>query len=247
MAIGFVRQLGLAVVAALSFATPSAAQSTSFPTADYDTGTHDGISRRGALEMAAVGLTGAGHLAFSELDRSAWFIPVATLGWGGYVYHRARTERDFLQSAGFTASGLGPAFRDATIFAAASAGVMAGIAVWQDAEMFEREMIPLLVLYPAWGLLQQFLVQAMVSDNLTNASGWIGSPYAVTPISATLFGAVHVPSWKLAAATFVMGLVFTPLYLRHENLWPLGLYHGWLGVLFYQWVLERNPLKRMLQ
>ena len=113
-------------------------------------------------------------------------------------------------------------------------------------DTYMREMIPLLILYPAWGLVQQFLVQSMVTSNLSDASGWLGSPYAVTPISASLFGGVHVPSWKLTAATFVMGLVFTPLYLRHENLWPLGLYHGWLGVLFYQWVLERNPLKRML-
>lgn len=197
--------------------------------------------------MAAVGLTGAAHITFSELDRSAWFIPIATLGWGGYVYHRARTEPDFLEGAGFTSRGLGPAFRDATIFAAASAGLMAGLAIWQDAKMFERETIPLLVLYPAWGLVQQFLVQAMVTRNFSDASGWLGSPYVVTPISASLFGAVHVPSWKLTAATFVVGLVFTPLYLRHENLWPLGLYHGLLGVLFYQWVLERNPLKRMLK
>lgn len=52
---------------------------------------------------------------------------------------------------------------------------------------------------------------------------------------------MHLPSWKLAAGTFGLGLAYTPLYLHHRNLWPLGLYHGWLGVFYYFWVLERNP------
>lgn len=47
------------------------------------------------------------------------------------------------------------------------------------------------------------------------------------------------------AATFMMGLAFTPMYLRHRNLWPLGIYHGWLGVLTYYWVLARDPWTEM--
>jgi hypothetical protein len=42
-------------------------------------------------------------------------------------------------------------------------------------------------------------------------------------------------------ATFGLGLVYIPLYLRYRNLWPLGFYHGWLGTLFYLWVLGRDP------
>gem|GEM_PF-5306162 len=60
-------------------------------------------------------------------------------------------------------------------------------------------------------------------------------------IPATAFGAVHLPSWDLTAGTFGLGLASTPLYLRHRNVLPLGLYHGWLGAFYYRWVLDRNP------
>ena len=60
---------------------------------------------------------------------------------------------------------------------------------------------------------------------------------------AAVFSSVHLPNWELTAGTFGLGFAYTPLYLR--NLWPLGLYHGWLGVFFYFWVLGDNPWKNM--
>ena len=50
----------------------------------------------------------------------------------------------------------------------------------------------------------------------------------------------------LVLATALLGLVFTPIYLRWRNLWPLGLYHGWLGALCYFWVIGRDPLLEIL-
>jgi uncharacterized protein len=181
-----------------------------------------GLSRRALLEMGAVALTGVGHLAFSEADASAVFIPIARAGWGGYVYHRSREDADFLRTAGFTSENLGPAFRDASILAAGSLALMAGIGAAQGLLTLDRDMVPALLLYPAWGLLQQFLVQGLVAGNLNNAPGWIGSPYFITPVTAAVFGSVHLPNWKLTAGTLALGLAYTPLYLKHGNLWPLG-------------------------
>ena len=205
------------------------------------------FSRRAALEMGAVALTGAGHLAFSTMDASNVYIPMVVAGWGGYVYHRARTDSDFLARAGFTRAGLGGAFRDASFIAAGSLALMAGIGAAQGAQMLDRDMIPLLLLYPGWGLVQQFLVQGLVAANLADTPGWTGSPYFVTPVTAVVFGSVHFPSVRLAAGTFGLGLAFTPIYLKHRNLWPLGLYHGWLGVFYYFWVLERNPWQSVVK
>lgn len=198
-------------------------------------------SRRAVLEMSAVALTGVGHLAFSAADASAIFIPIAAAGWGGYVYYRAREDDQFLRNAGFTTENLGPAFRDASLVAAGSLALMAGIGAAQGSLHLHPDMVPALLLYPAWGLLQQFLVQTLVAGNLADAPGWVSSAYFVTPATATVFGAVHVPNWPLAAGTFALGLAYTPLYLQHRNLWPLGLYHGWLGTFYYFWVLDRNP------
>jgi hypothetical protein len=36
------------------------------------------------------------------------------------------------------------------------------------------------------------------------------------------------------------------IFLRWRNVWPLGICHGWLGVLFYFWVLGRDPWLEIL-
>jgi membrane protease YdiL (CAAX protease family) len=89
-----------------------------------------------------------------------------------------------------------------------------------------------------WGLVQQFLVQAMVARNLL---AWTTRRSVATLVAAALFAAVHWPDGVLMGATCLLGLAFTPMYLAFRNLWPLGLYHGWLGALTYFWVLGRDP------
>jgi membrane protease YdiL (CAAX protease family) len=108
-------------------------------------------------------------------------------------------------------------------------------------------MLPLLILYPVWGLFQQLLVQGIVVRPLALGVTPVVSPATAIALSAALFGAVHLPDTTLAAATAVMGLVFTPFYLRWNNLWPLGLFHGWLGVTFYFWCLGRDPWAEFFQ
>ena len=45
----------------------------------------------------------------------------------------------------------------------------------------------------------------------------------------------------LMGATAALALLFTPIYLRQKHVIPLGLCHGWLGVLAYYWLLGRDP------
>jgi uncharacterized protein len=52
----------------------------------------------------------------------------------------------------------------------------------------------------------------------------------------TAFAALHLPYTASAGSTFVLGAAFTLIDLRWRNIWPLGLWHGWLGVFFYRWV-----------
>lgn len=201
------------------------------------------LSRRAWLEMGAVALTGVGHLAFSAHDASGVFIPLAAVGWGGYVGYRAATEPGFLGDLGLTGERFGPAFRDASLLAAGALAGMAAVGAARGTLDVDVDLLPLLALYPAWGVVQQTLVQGFVTRHL-DAVGL--SPWAVTPISAVAFGAVHVPNWQLTAATTALGAAYAPLWLRHRNVWPLGLYHGWLGVFYYRWVLDRNPWQELL-
>ena len=41
--------------------------------------------------------------------------------------------------------------------------------------------------------------------------------------------------------TFVLALLYGYCYLRARNLFVLGLFHGWLGALFFYTVVDRDP------
>ena len=139
---------------------------------------------------------------------------------------------------GFRREGLGPTFLASTVILVAGALGIAVIAALRGTLTANPHILPLLLLYPPWGCVQQFLLQALVARNLHIV---LRSPWLVTPIAAVLFGAVHLPDLELMGATFLLAVVFTPIYLRWRNLWPLGIYHGWLGVLAYYWILQHDP------
>jgi len=102
-------------------------------------------------------------------------------------------------------------------------------------------MLVLLALYPIWGTFQQLLVQGVFVRTVISSASGLWPKVIATVVASLLFAAVHLPELKLAAATCLLGLVFTLIYLRWRNLWPLWLYHGWLGVFYYYWVLGRDP------
>ena len=231
----------LAVVAALAaLATPVASAQVFRLTIPLDRPVSVGrLDGRAAAEVGAVVLTGVGHLAASRAGLSGAYIPVVVAGWGGYVGYRAATEPGTLADLGFTGQNLGRAVRDVGLVAGGAALAMAAYGASRGSLRVDAGLVPLLVLYPAWGLTQQMLVQGFVTRHLDAA----GLPaLAVVPVSAAAFGSVHVPNWPLTAATTALGGAFAPLYLRDGNLWPLGVAHGALGALFYVWVLDQDPL-----
>ena len=200
------------------------------------------LSRRALLEMGAVAVTGVGHLVASRQGLSGAFIPVVIVGWGSYVGVRAATDPGALRELGLTREHLGPAFREASLVAVVSLGAMAAVGAARGSLRVDASVLPLLVLYPAWGLTQQTLVQGMLTRNLDAA----GLPaVAVVPMAAATFGSVHVPNWPLVGATTALGTAFSATYLRHRNVLPLGLYHGVLGAAFYVWVLDRDPWREI--
>ena len=97
------------------------------------------------------------------------------------------------------------------------------------------------ILYPIWGVIQQFLIQAMIAVNLTKLAL---NYFLVIFLTALSFTAVHWPEWLLMFATFMVGLTFTPIFLKYKCLYPLGIYHGWCGALLYWLVLNEDPMQR---
>lgn len=195
------------------------------------------------VEFAAVLTTAAGHLA-----TVAWpvvhgvFIAAAILGWLVWIARTLRTDPDRVRLWGFTTYNLGPSVARTAAFMAVSALVLAGIGWSRGALTWQWHFVFPLLIYPLWGLIQQLLVNGVLARNIRKQLG----PVATTVLAAALFGLIHVPFPALMGATFLLGLVLTPLYLKYGNLWPLAFAHGWLGTLVYPWVLGRDPWLEMV-
>jgi hypothetical protein len=199
-------------------------------------------SSRGIYEIVAVVATALLHPVFADvLHQRAAFIGLALGGWTVYLGVWVGRERGTLKQMGLRREGVAPAFLAASLVAAAALVTMGVIAQARQALVFRWQMLLLLGLYPVWAMMQQLLVQGVFVRTVVAMGTGVWPKLVATVLAAFLFGAVHLPDMRLAAATCLLGAVFTLIYLRWRNLWPLGLYHGWLGVFFYYWVLGRDP------
>ena len=188
--------------------------------------------------MAATGIL---HLVCKPLGLQGAYIVVAAGFWIGFVAITAVRRPEVARDWGFRWDNAGPAFRaSAAVFVPVMA-LMAAIA-WRRQELVLSRSLPLmLVLYPAWGLVQQFLVQGLLVRNLARGPLRDRERWLVAA-GGVLFALVHVGNAVMVVATAAVGAAFVALYLRFRNLWPLGLFHGWLATLFYLWFLQRDKL-----
>ena len=191
-------------------------------------------------EVALVLLTGVTHfLVAGWQDLQLVYIVGVSLFWIGYVTRRTRSDPTILGEWGFTRRNLGKSLAwlaPAALFVVitfAIYGALAGHLVlhWHIALIF--------LLYPFYGLVQQFLVVALLAGNL-HKHGRIPKP-AVIASTALIFAVAHAPSLPLMAAAFVLATLTTSEYLRTRNLIALGLFHGWFATGLYFFALGRNP------
>lgn len=83
--------------------------------------------------------------------------------------------------------------------------------------------------YVPWGTFQQYLLNGYFLNRLAGALP--AKTAALT--SAALFSGAHLPNWFLMIVTLVLGYVCARIYVRHKNLWFLGLAHATVGFLVF--------------
>ena len=59
------------------------------------------------------------------------------------------------------------------------------------------------------------------------------APRSASLASAALFSGVHLPNWFLMGVTLLAGYCCARLYLRHRNLYFLGIAHATVGFLLF--------------
>ena len=103
----------------------------------------------------------------------------------------------------------------------------------------------MLILYPIWGIVQQFLVIAIVAGNLKDLKGTKLSDPFIIAVTAILFGLLHYPFYWLILGTFILALFYGFIYLKARNVFVMGIFHGWLGGLFFYTVVGRDPFEEV--
>ena len=164
------------------------------------------------------------------------FIAAAVLFWGGYILTRWWSEPGVLAKWGFRRGGLLPVTVASTAVLLTGAGGMFLYAALRGPVRLSPHFWLVLLVYPAWGLLQQLLLNALFARHL---AARMPAPVAVA-VTALLFGLTHRPDRPLTLLTTAAALVWVPIYPRWRNLWPLGLCHSLLSAVAYYVVLRRE-------
>lgn len=214
-----------------------------------------------SVEVLAVLATGAARFIVAEwLEFDLFFIVCAIAFWIGFMLVRTRSEPGVLRRWGFTWRWN---YQQARILLPYFAAVLAACFLWfrfggttadaltpavaptslpKAGAVDSGHLITTLLLYPFWGVVQQFIVVAMIAGNIGLL---VRKPHRRGPIAVIatgiLFALAHLPSPGLVALGFLLGAVATSTYLRWRNLWLIGLFHGWVATFFYYFALRQDP------
>jgi len=101
-------------------------------------------------------------------------------------------------------------------------------------------LLPVLALYPVWGIVQQFMMICIVAENLSGLKKLSRNKPLVIVITSILFGLIHFPDFSLMIFAFVMEIAFLVIYYKWRNLWAIGLAHGWISTFLLFYVLGRD-------
>jgi hypothetical protein len=193
------------------------------------------------LEILAVLITGILKFVLMDwLDFRLFYVTAACLFWMIYIYRKKRRHPGWLRSWGFQKYNFKKSLLFLLPFVLLCIGGIIVYGLFTEARFLNWHVIPILILYPVWGLIQQFMMVGLVAGNLKKLSVLDFADWQIILFTSFLFAMVHYPSIPLMIFAFVMEIIFVRAYFKWPNLWSLGLYHGWIGGLFLYFVMGRD-------
>jgi uncharacterized protein len=200
------------------------------------------------LEISAVALTGI--LKFLLFDYLNWhfiYVTSAVLFWMIYIYSRFKRNKNITEYWGFTRKNLDKSLVITGLFSFICFILFFLFAIWRNYPLWNPHMIFSFLTYPLWGLIQQFLIMSLVAGNLKDMEHVsLKKTFIVVSVSI-FFAIVHLPSLMLTIGTFFLAVFYCIVFLKYRNLYPLGIFHGWIGGLFYFYVLNRDPWAQFIE
>lgn len=194
------------------------------------------------IEISVVVITALGKFVFMDfLNWRLPFILTAILGWVFYIIHRKRKKTGILKYWGFRIDNFKEVSLKVLPFGLVSLIIFLAFGYFQETINLTWHIIPILIFYPIWGTIQQFLMIGLVAGNLQDLKSKKLNKIVIITATATLFALVHYPDYWLILGTFILALFYGYIYLSSRNVYVMGLFHGWLGGLFYYTIVDRDP------
>jgi uncharacterized protein len=200
------------------------------------------------FEIAAVALTGIGKLVFVDvLKLKFYFIIVTILFWSIYFFYKTSKDKTLVQYWGLSLRNSFHAFRFLFIVAIPFIILFPFYAYLHGIPILKWNVVFVLITYPVWGLVQQFLMMSLFAGNLKDIEKKKMHPALIVVLTSIVFSIVHIPSVPLVIVTFFMAIFYTSVFLKYRSVIPLGIFHGILGGLFYYYVLNRDAWAEFLK
>ncbi len=198
--------------------------------------------RRKILEIIAVVITGLGTFIFMDiLQWRLLYIVVAIVSWTLYILYCRQKNSQILKYWGFRRDNFNKVVLLVLPFGVISLIAFSAVGYSLDTINMTWHIIPILILYPLWGTVQQFLMISLITGNMKDLKGDKMKPRTIMLVTAILFAFVHYPNVWLVGGTFILALFYAYIYLKNRNVFVLGLFHGWLGAIFFYTVVGRDP------
>jgi len=193
------------------------------------------------LEIAALAITGIGKFIFMDwLDLKFLYISVTILFWVSYIFFRYKQNKAIVQYWGLNTIRFKESFLELLPIAVLLVVSFIIVGEYMETNVLSWHIIPILLLYPLWGIVQQFIMIGILASNLRDMQSVQLPTYIIIILTALVFGAIHYPFIVLIIGTFFLALVYTTLFFKDRNLIVMGIYHGWLGAFFYYTIMGQD-------
>jgi hypothetical protein len=191
------------------------------------------------VEISAVLLTGLANFVLADwLGLRLAFVVGACFFWIAFVAIRAFANASVLAEWGFTTRNLGRSLALLAPVAVLAVFFFIAYGMFTGSLLMHWHIVLIFPLYFIWGLVQQFLIVALLAGNLRKHSR-ISQRWIVL-LTALVFAGAHAASVPLTVAAFFLAAVTTTVYFRTRNLWALGLFHGLFATGLYFFALGQD-------
>lgn len=174
------------------------------------------------------------------LNMRAVYIVVICLFWLIYIYSKYKRNHEIIRHWGIQKKNFKKTFLSLLPFAIICIVCIGIYGFLFRSHIMNWHIIPILIMYSLWGLIQQFITVGLISGNLKAIKTPRFDNYQIILLTSLLFSLVHYPSGFLMFFTFIMQWIFTTAFLRWKNIWPLGLFHGWIATFLLFYIMGRD-------